>query len=63
MGLRLTKLAELTGLEPATTAVTGRCANQLRHNSVSESRCSVEFGTGGVDGARTRNHRRDRAVR
>lgn len=27
------KSAELTGLEPATTAVTGRCSNQLSYNS------------------------------
>ena len=27
------KLAELTGVEPATFAVTGRCSNQLRYNS------------------------------
>ena len=31
---RLAKLATLTGLEPATSAVTGRRANQLRHRAL-----------------------------
>lgn len=30
----LAKLATLTGLEPATSAVTGRRANQLRHRAL-----------------------------
>ncbi len=30
----LTVLATLTGLEPATSAVTGRRANQLRHRAL-----------------------------
>ena len=29
-------MAELTGLEPAAFAVTGRCSNQLRYNSVGD---------------------------
>jgi hypothetical protein len=31
-------VAELTGLEPATSAVTGQRSNQLSYNSISERR-------------------------
>jgi hypothetical protein len=33
-GCLTTKVATLTGLEPATSAVTGRRANQLRHRAL-----------------------------
>ena len=33
-GMCLAELATLTGLEPATSAVTGRRANQLRHRAL-----------------------------
>ena len=37
----LAKLATLTGLEPATSAVTGRRANQLRHRALLPTSCPV----------------------
>jgi hypothetical protein len=56
---RVKEVARLTGLEPATPGVTGRYSNQLSYN-----RAVSEFiGSGGaVDGARTRDPRRDRPV-
>ena len=40
------KLAEWTGLEPATPGVTGRYSNQLNYHSTSinSPACAVEFG-------------------
>ena len=37
----LAAVATLTGLEPATSAVTGRRANQLRHRALLYCRCST----------------------
>ena len=59
--LKLEKeLARLTGLEPATPGVTGRYSNQLSYNR------AFTFGRSGgdgeVDGARTRDPRRDRPI-
>ena len=75
------KLAEWTGLEPATSGVTGQHSNQLNYHSALDlltaatlhpylsNTCSYKnkgavsgaFGkTGGVDGTRTRDLRRDR---
>ena len=48
-------MARLTGLEPATSGVTGRHSNQLSYN-----RISIDLANGAVDGARTRDLRRDR---
>ncbi len=67
-------MARLTGLEPATPGVTGRYSNQLSYNRASN--LYLPFGTpsgsvldpfkerssGAVDGARTRDPRRDRPV-
>ncbi len=51
-------VARLTGLEPATPGVTGRYSNQLSYN-----RAVIYNGSSGaVDGARTRDPRRDRPV-
>ncbi len=53
-------MARLTGLEPATPGVTGRYSNQLSYNRAFHVDAS---GSGGaVDGARTRDPRRDRPV-
>ena len=46
-------MATLTGLEPATSAVTGRRANQLRHRALLLS-CSASCGAGTPYGIRTR---------
>ncbi len=51
-------MARLTGLEPATSGVTGRHSNQLSYNRA--SRGTEQVGSGAVDGARTRDLRRDR---
>jgi hypothetical protein len=65
-------MARLTGLEPATPGVTGRYSNQLSYNRASALRTgpfvpkhSPKAGgrrSGAVDGARTRDPRRDRPV-
>jgi hypothetical protein len=68
-------MARLTGLEPATSGVTGRHSNQLSYNRAfsSDTEVSAPYpgqipnpGTGkqrgAVDGARTRDPRRDRPV-
>ena len=52
-------MARLTGLEPATPGVTGRYSNQLSYNRAYIRAKSV---SGAVDGARTRDPRRDRPV-
>ncbi len=49
-------MAEWTGLEPATPGVTGRYSNQLNYHS------NGRVFSGGVDGTRTRDPRRDRPV-
>ncbi len=58
-------MARLTGLEPATPGVTGRYSNQLSYNraSISWPLSWTKVGSdGAVDGARTRDPRRDRPV-
>ena len=62
-------MARLTGLEPATPGVTGRYSNQLSYNRASDHDPDQDpdtFGEkdsgGAVDGARTRDPRRDRPV-
>ena len=70
-------MARLTGLEPATPGVTGRYSNQLSYNRAlpfgasrpqtqprnSGAQTQGQEGSGGaVDGARTRDPRRDRPV-
>ena len=65
-------LARWTGLEPATPGVTGRYSNQLSYHrawvtSVSSAetlyvRGGLDGWAGAVDGARTRDPRRDRPV-
>ena len=54
-------MARLTGLEPATPGVTGRYSNQLSYNRASLAR-QIRILSGAVDGARTRDPRRDRPV-
>jgi hypothetical protein len=54
-------MARLTGLEPATPGVTGRYSNQLSYNRASFVGI-VWDSSGAVDGARTRDPRRDRPV-
>ncbi len=55
-------MARLTGLEPATPGVTGRYSNQLSYNRAFLRR-DIRLDSGGaVDGARTRDPRRDRPV-
>ncbi len=62
MGKIEEKLAEWTGLEPATLGVTGRYSNQLNYHSKPQ-RHDAPFGVvGGVDGTRTRDPRRDRPI-
>ena len=46
--------ATLTGLEPATSAVTGRRANQLRHRASISSHFSIRWKSGTPNGIRTR---------
>ncbi len=49
-------MARVTGLEPATSGVTGRHSNRLSY-----TRASFRLGWNGAsDGARTRDLRRDR---
>ena len=50
-------MAEWTGLEPATSGVTGRHSNQLNYHS---AKTLSSVLNGGVDGTRTRDLRRDR---
>ena len=57
--LRKGKLAEATGLEPATSTVTGWHSNQLSYASAFLQNFNK---TGGSDGARTRNIHRDRVA-
>ncbi len=56
------EVARLTGLEPATPGVTGRYSNQLSYNRADEQGLLGRDGGGAVDGARTRDPRRDRPV-
>ena len=42
MKLQIKKKSGLTGLEPATSAVTGRCSNQLNYNPKSCQRQYAE---------------------
>ena len=70
------KVARLTGLEPATPGVTGRYSNQLSYNRTFiwlapdplRGGPDLPYGpdrmgsSGAVDGARTRDPRRDRPV-
>ncbi len=53
-------MARLTGLEPATPGVTGRYSNQLSYNRAFH--VDALGSDGAVDGARTRDPRRDRPV-
>ena len=53
------KVARLTGLEPATSGVTGRHSNQLSYNRAFTA-SNLRGSGGAVDGARTRDLRRDR---
>ena len=59
-------VARLTGLEPATPGVTGRYSNQLSYNRACAFRhahfSGTRYSSGAVDGARTRDPRRDRPV-
>ncbi len=58
-------LAERTGLEPATPGVTGRYSNHLNYRSKWDKSDEVQgkpVKSGGADGARTRDPRRDRPV-
>ena len=58
----LGEVARLTGLEPATPGVTGRYSNQLSYNRAFHDASKFRFPSGAVDGARTRDPRRDRPV-
>ena len=53
------KVAEATGLEPATSTVTGWHSNQLSYASAF---LRIINQTGGSDGTRTRNIHRDRVA-
>ncbi len=55
-------MARLTGLEPATPGVTGRYSNQLSYNRAFQRHGRQIRVNGAVDGARTRDPRRDRPV-
>ncbi len=60
-------MAEWTGLEPATPGVTGRYSNQLNYHSAvvcawGNALNLFMISSGGVDGTRTRDPRRDRPV-
>jgi hypothetical protein len=61
------RVARATGLEPATSGVTGRHSNQLSYARAARSHEPCSFqppslreGSGADDGARTRDLRRDR---
>ena len=56
------KVARWTGLEPATPGVTGRYSNQLSYHRALYGRAYDNRLRGAVDGARTRDPRRDRPV-
>ncbi len=60
-------MARLTGLEPATPGVTGRYSNRLSYNRAwvpfkGDTGPGSDRENGAVDGARTRDPRRDRPV-
>ncbi len=58
-------LAERTGLEPATPGVTGRYSNHLNYRSKRDKSGEIQreySKSGGADGVRTRDPRRDRPV-
>ena len=57
----MSEMARWTGLEPATPGVTGRYSNQLSYHRAFHI-TGILGTSGAVDGARTRDPRRDRPV-
>ncbi len=53
-------MARVTGLEPATSGVTGRHSNRLSYTRANDHPKAIYSKNGASDGARTRDLRRDR---